>query len=154
LTKTSTRSNNRTMAIGKKASGFARIGIVLALTLAAVSCSMEGTFGFKKFGQDIYHKLQGSPEFASNEAVDWVFKFRKKYGERTIGVVYQKKELVWVDVFTTTAKIDNTTMAVYGTIKDLEPGQYQIIITELEKDNKLIDSKEFIIYEKDSDEDE
>jgi hypothetical protein len=142
------------MAIRKMARCFTRIVMVLSLALMAVSCSMEGTFGFKKFGQDTYHKLQGSPEFASDETVDWVFMFRKKYGERTIGVVYQKKELVWVDVFTTTAKIDNSTRTVYGTIKDLEPGKYQIIITELEKDNKLIDSKEFIIYEKDSDEDE
>ncbi len=132
----------------------AHIVIVLVLALGAVSCSMEGTFGFKRFGQDTYHKIQGSPEFTSDEAVDWVFLFRKKYGERSIGIVYQKKELVWVEVFTRTAKIDDTTRAVYGTIKDLEPGHYQIVITELEKDNRLIDSKDFNIYGKDADEEE
>ncbi|HNW29189.1 MAG TPA: hypothetical protein PKN50_11990, partial [Spirochaetota bacterium] len=60
----------------------AHMAIVLAVALGAVSCSMEGTFGFKKFGQDTYHKLEGTPEFASDEAVDWAFVFKKKYGER------------------------------------------------------------------------
>ncbi len=131
---------------------FAISGIILALALGTVSCSMQGTFGFKKFGQDTYHKLEGTPEFASDETVDWAFVFRQKYGERAIGVVYQKKELVWADVLTRSARIDNTSRIVYGTIKDLEPGRYQIILTELEKDNRLIDSKDFIIYEKEDEE--
>ncbi len=130
----------------------AHMAIVLAVALGAVSCSMEGTFGFKKFGQDTYHKLEGTPEFASDEAVDWAFVFKKKYGERVIGIVYQKKELVWVDVLTRSARIDNTSKIVYGTIKDLEPGEYRIILTELENGNKLIDSKDLIIYEKENDE--
>jgi hypothetical protein len=130
----------------------AHMAIVLAVALGAVSCSMEGTFGFKKFGQDTYHKLEGTPEFSSDEAVDWAFVFKKKYGERVIGIVYQKKELVWVDVLTRSARIDNTSKIVYGTIKDLEPGEYRIILTELENGNKLIDSKDLIIYEKENDE--
>ena len=130
----------------------AHMAIVLAVALGAVSCSMEGTFGFKKFGQDTYHKLEGTPEFASDEAVDWAFVFKKKYGARVIGIVYQKKELVWVDVLTRSARIDNTSKIVYGTIKDLEPGEYRIILTELENGNKLIDSKDLIIYEKENDE--
>ncbi len=133
---------------------FIPIMIVLAAVLGAVSCSMEGAFGFRKFGQDTYHRMEGAPEFASDETVDWAFVFKKKYGERTIGVVYQKKELVWVEVLTTNAKIDNFNRVVYGTIKDLDPGQYQIVITELEKDNKLIDSKDFVIYAKENDEDD
>ncbi len=132
----------------------AHIAIILALALGAVSCSMEGTFGFKKFGQDTYHRMEGTLEFASDEAVDWVFVFKKKYGERAIGVVYQKQELVWVDILTRTARISNTTRTIYGTIKDLAPGQYQIIITELEKDNALIDKKYFTVYEKENDEEE
>lgn len=134
--------------------GLAHIGIILAVSLMAFSCAMEGTFGFKKFGQDTYHRIGGTPEFASNEAVDWVFVFKKKYGERAIGVVYQKKELVWVDMLTRTARINNTSRTVYGTIKDLTPGRYQLVITELEKDNNLIDSKDFIIYEHDTEEKE
>ncbi len=137
-----------------KMRGFVHIGIILALALGTVSCAMEGTFGFKKFGQDTYHRIEGTPEFASDEAVDWAFVFKKKYGERVIGVVYQKKELVWVDVLTRTARIDNFNKVVYGTLRDLEPGEYQIIITELEKDNRRIDARDFIIYEKDSEEDE
>jgi len=66
--------------------------------------------------------------------------------------VYKKKELVWVDVLTRSVRIDDTSKIVYGTIKDLEPGEYRIILTELENGNKLIDSKDLIIYEKENDE--
>ncbi len=134
--------------------GFIHFGLVLALALGAVSCSVGGTFGFRKFGEDTYRQLKGTPEFASDEAVDWVFKFNRKHGERTIGVVYQKKELVWVEVFSRSEKIDNFKWTVYGAIRDLEPGQYQLVITDVGKDNALIDRKDFIIYEKDSGEED
>jgi hypothetical protein len=134
--------------------GFVPIGLVLALAICVVSCAVGGTFGFKKFGDDTYHQLSGTPEFASDEAVDWVYKFKRKYGERAIGIVYQKKELVWVEVLSRSENINNFNLVVYGTIKDLEPGVYQLIITDVEKDNKLIDKKDFTIYEKDRDEDD
>ena len=52
------------------------------------------------------------------------------------------------------SRIDATNKVVYGTIKNLPPGQYQIVLTDLQNDNMLIDSKDFIIYEKESDEEE
>ncbi len=134
--------------------GFVPIGLVAVLALCALSCAVGGTFGFRKFGEDTYRQLSGTPEFASDEAVDWVFKFNKKYGERAIGIVCQKKELVWVEVLSRSEKIDKFKLVVYGTIKDLAPGEYQLIITDVDNDNKLIDMKDFIIYEKESDEDD
>lgn len=131
-----------------------QICAVILLGMLAVSCGMEGAFGFKKFGQDTYHRLDGVPEFASDEAVDWVFVFKKKYGEHAVGIVYQKKELVWIEMLTRTSRIDVDNKVVYGSIKDLPPGNYQIVLTDLGNNNKLIDSKDFIIYEKEDEEEE
>jgi hypothetical protein len=131
-----------------------QIVVVLFLGMFAASCGMQGTFGFKKFGQDTFHRIDGVPEFASDEAVDWVFVFKKKYGEHAIGIVYQKKELVWIEMLSRTARIDGNSKVVYGSIKDLPPGAYQVVITDLESNNKLIDSKDFIIYGKEDEEEE
>jgi hypothetical protein len=124
------------------------VGAVLILGLLMASCKPEGTFGFRKFGEDTYHRLHDTPEFSSVEAVDWVFVFKKQYGDHVIGVIYQKKELVWVDLLTTTGKISKESKVVYGTIKDLEPGEYRIVLTDVGDDNKLINSKDFTVYEK------
>lgn len=134
--------------------GFTHIAVIVMLALLAASCSLEGQFGFRKFGEDTYRRTNETPEFAANEAVDWVYVFKKKHGERGIGVVYRKKELVWVEMLSKVSRIDATNKVVYGTIKNLPPGQYQIVLTDLQNDNMLIDSKDFIIYEKESDEEE
>jgi hypothetical protein len=134
--------------------GVTYIAFIVVLSLAAASCSLEGKFGFKRFGEDTYRRTSETPEFASNEAVDWVYVFSKKYGERQIGVVYRKKELVWVEMLTRVSKIDETNKVVYGTIKNLPPGHYQIVLTDLQNNNGFIDSKDFIIYEKENDEED
>ncbi|MBN2159660.1 MAG: hypothetical protein JW807_09710 [Spirochaetes bacterium] len=123
------------------------MALILLVALFAISCGLHGEFGFKKFGEDAYRRIDSVPEFAGGEAVDWVYAIRKVSGEMDIGVVYQKKELVWVEVYTQTSRINKKSRAVYGTIKDLDPGEYQILITDARGDNRLIDSKHFIIYE-------
>jgi hypothetical protein len=115
---------------------------------------MEGQFGFRKFGEDTYRRTNETPEFASNEAVDWVYVFKKKHGTREIGVVYRKKELVWVEMLARVSRIDTGNKVAYGTIKNFPPGHYQVVLTDLQNDNTLIDSKDFIIYVKDSSEEE
>jgi hypothetical protein len=124
---------------------------MLMLSLAAGSCSMEGKFGFKRFGEDIYRRASETPEFASSETVDWVYVFDKNYGERPIGIVYRKKEVVWVEMLSKAGKIDENSKIIYGTIKNFPPGHYQIVLTDLKNDNAFIDSKDFMIYEKDDD---
>lgn len=122
---------------------------ILALSFAALSCGgMKGEFGFKRFGEDAYRRAVEVPEFLSDEEIAWVYRFRKKYGERDIGVICQKKELVWVEVFSKVDRIDNTRRNIYGDIRGLEPGEYRIVLTELRRDNRLIDSADFIIYER------
>lgn len=130
------------------------IAFILMLSLAASSCSMEGKFGFKRFGEDAYRRTSETPEFASNEKVDWVYVFDRQYGERSIGIIYRKKEVVWVEMLTKVSRIDEGNKIVYGTIKNLPPGHYQIVLTDLKNGSGFIDSKDFIIYEKDSDAEE
>lgn len=132
----------------------AYISFILILSLVAGSCSMEGKFGFKRFGEDTYRRTSETPEFASNETVDWVYVFSKQYGERHIGIVYRKKETVWVEMLTKESRIDESTKIVYGAIKNFPPGHYQIVLTDLKNDSRFIDGKDFIIYEKDNDEEE
>ena len=115
---------------------------------------VKGDFGFKKFGDETYHRIDGTPEFASDEAIDWVFRLSRKYGERDIGIVLQKKELVWVEISTRSQRITTADRALYGTIKDLQPGEYKLVLTLVKSDNELIDSKNFIVYEKEGDADE
>jgi len=134
--------------------GYTYIVFIVMLSLAAGSCSTEGKFGFKRFGEDTYRRTSETPEFASNEAVDWVYVFSKKFGDRSIGVVYRKKEVVWVEMLTKVSRIDEGNKVVYGTIKNFPPGHYQIVLTDLRNDSRLIDSKDFIIYEKENDEEE
>jgi hypothetical protein len=134
--------------------GYINIAFIVMLSLVAASCSIEGKFGFRRFGEDTYRRISETPEFASNETVDWVYVLKMKYGERQIGAVYRKKELVWVEMLTRVSKIDEGNKVVYGTIKNLPPGRYQIVLTDLQNDNALIDSKDFIIYDKESDEED
>jgi hypothetical protein len=127
--------------------------LLLALVALSFSCGVKGEFGFRKFGDDTYHRIEATPEFASDDAVDWVFKLDKKYKDKDIGVVLQKKELVWVEVYTRSQHISLADSAIYGTIKDLQPGEYQLVLTLVKDDNSLIDSKGFVIYEKEEEED-
>jgi len=131
-----------------KVSSIACIALLLAVT--ALSCGgVKGEFGFKRFGDDTYHRIDGTPEFLSDEEVAWVFKLEKKYSERNIGIICQKKEMVWVDVTNSSQKITEASKAIYGTIKDFQPGEYRIILTLVKDGNDLIASKDFIIYERD-----
>ncbi len=133
-----------------KFSSIACIALLLAVT--ALSCGVRGEFGFKRFGDDTYHRIDGLPEFPSDEEVAWVFMLKKKYTDRDIGTIFQKKELVWVDVISKVQRITETDKAVYGTIREFQPGEYRIILTQVKDANRIIDSKEFIIYERDDEE--
>jgi hypothetical protein len=130
------------------------LALLLAMTALALSClGVKGDFGFKRFGDDTYHRIAGTPEFPSDESIDWVFKLSKKYSDRDIGIVIQKKELVWVEISTKSQHITEASEALYGTIRDLQPGEYRLVLTLVKKDNELIDSKDFIVYEKEEDPD-
>ena len=80
--------------------------------------------------------------------------FKKKYGERVIGIVYQKKELVWVDVLTQGRGSARPTRPSTAPSKTSSRESTRSSSRSLKNDNKLIDNKDFIIYEKENDEEE
>jgi len=128
--------------------------IVLIPVLFAVSCSKsKGDFAFKRFHDGTFKKISSIPEFSSDEEIKWIYRFRKKTGNQKIGVIIQKKEVVWVDIFTGIESISPTYSIINGIIKELKPGDYKIILSDMTDgtDIELIDEKEFIIYNKDDD---
>jgi hypothetical protein len=115
--------------------------------LIFVSCTKTaGDFAFKGFFDDTYRKIAGTPEFPSDREIKWVFAFSAAQGAKAIGVVYLKKELVWVEIMTESEGIEPGHSIVYGTIKGLRPGKYQIVLTDPAEDNREIARKDFVIY--------
>ncbi len=137
----------------RRAIGTGAFLLIIAAVLTVTSClKMDGDFAFKKFPSDSYRKIEGTPEFSRDENVDWVFAFSRKHGDREIGVVYVKKEVILVEVQAYSAKINRASRIVYGTIKDFQPGEYQIVLTDVMNNNQEIARKDFIIYAKDEEE--
>jgi hypothetical protein len=120
--------------------------LALAALLASSCAKLEGDFAFKKFHDDAYRKIENTPEFSSDDEIRWVFAFTTKQDQRDIGVVYLKKELVWVEMQSYRSKIDAISKIVYGTIKDFPPGEYQIVLTDVKNNNQEIARKGFIIF--------
>ena len=79
--------------------GFTHIAAIVMLALLAASCPLEGQFGDRKFGEDTYRRTNETPEFGTNEAVDWVYVFKKKHGERESASYTGKRTGVGRDAF-------------------------------------------------------
>ncbi len=121
----------------------------LALMLVLPGCRrLSGDFGFKTFMDDTYRKVPGIPEIKKSETVDWVFVFNDLTSKQTINVFIMKKELIWVEVWRDTVKINKTKSIIYGKIENMDEGNYKLVIS---KDKSIISEKDFIIY---SDEDD
>ena len=103
----------------------------------------EGEFAFRWGIDDRFKRVDGIPEFPQQERIDWCFAFKKDYGERDIGVLVMKKEIVWVDVATHREKINSSKRVIFGSIEEYTEGRYKLIITE---NNEIIGEKEFIVY--------
>ncbi len=110
----------------------------------------KGEFGFKTWKDDIYRKKQDPLEFSVTDEIRWVYRFPLNVAAMPVGVIYMKKEIVWVDMETYAVKVDGMNRHVYGTIKDFPVGEYKIVLVEPGEENRLIDEKYFSIY---SDED-
>lgn len=122
--------------------------IVLFNFSVFVSCGKPGgEFAFKLPEDKGYKKINSTPEFDSNVAVNWIFNLNSVRGRTDYGIIILKKELVWVDILAYTDYTDSEKKNIYGTIKDLEPGDYRLIITEIDEDDqKSIGEIEFYIY--------
>ena len=117
--------------------------IVLALL---VSCGkLKGEFAIKNAMDDNYRRITRSLEFAREDEIQWAYIFQNNKIRHKIGVIILKKELVWVEVTSYTSIIDINNNIVHGTIKDYPPGDYQIVLTDVENNN-FIEKKDFLIY--------
>lgn len=131
-----------------------KYAVLLISCLFFLSCGkLAGKFAFQGEDDKGYKINQSRLEFDSAKETKWVYTFNTTPSGRIhLGVVLLKKELGWVDILTTSDYIDPMKNIVYGTLKDLEPGSYKIVIVEVTIDgNKKIDEVEFNLY---SDEEE
>jgi len=128
----------------KTAAFFLLLGFV-----SAPGCGeLSGQFGFKTFMDQAYKKVASVPEFPGNERIQWVFVFDEVKGKHSVGVIIQKKEIVWADVVKETKWITKERNIIYGTIENYAEGEYKILILE---NNKIIGKQDFLVYQNDED---
>jgi len=125
---------------------------MISVSVCIACSSMKGEFGFKTFRDDTYRKWPDPLEFSSSDEVQWVYQFPLNVGERKIGVIYMKKELLWVEVESTVQKVNPMARQVYGTIKSFPDGDYKIILVDVDGENRLIEARFFSIYTDEVDE--
>ncbi len=127
---------------------------VFFLLLILLSCGkLKGEFAFKTPEDKGYKINQSRFEFDASKEIDWIFRFDSETRHRiNLGVIILKKELGWIDILTTSDYIDPLKNILYGKLKDMEPGEYKIVIVEpTPEGNKIIDEIEIYLY---SDEEE
>jgi len=127
---------------------YSSVVVPLMFLLLLVSCSkIDGFFAFKKFQDTSYKKYSIHKEFSRNESVKWMFVASKVSSPTKIGVLLLKRELVWVPVSSRKEIIHLTKRRIYGEIKDLEAGNYKILITNIKKGNSIVGQCLFKVFE-------
>ncbi|MDY6968112.1 MAG: hypothetical protein SVR08_05590 [Spirochaetota bacterium] len=120
---------------------------IALISISIFGCKKQkGEFAFKSYLDETYKKMSGIPEFNIREKINWVYIFNQVNDIHNINVVLLMKEAIWVDVNTRTEKITPMNKIIYGEIKNLEQGKYRILLSE---GGRVIDKKEFIIYNTD-----
>lgn len=122
--------------------------ILLIVTLALTSCSkLRGEFGFRYAEDKGYKRNMTRYEFDASKEVQWIYQFGSVGSRASIGVILLKKEIGWVDIVTSQDYVDEVKHIVYGTLKELEPGDYKLVLTEVtQSGNRQIDECEFYLY--------
>ena len=108
--------------------------------------TLKGEFGFKTPRDDFYRKWNGRYEFDSSMEVKWVYRFHSIPSRGRVGVIYLKKEVVWMEIDTTVESIGPERQHVFGTIYNLPEGRYKIVLVNGDEENKVIDTLEFTVY--------
>jgi hypothetical protein len=110
-------------------------------------CSKEkGEFAYKFADMDGYRRLDSEAEFSINDRIQWIYKFPKSKEDRKLGIVVQKKETVWVDVYKDKGVVFPASGIYYGEIDSLEEGRYRITVMQLDGlDYKFYDEIEIIV---------
>jgi len=128
------------------------LSLLLLSLIPAFSCQkLSGEFAFKTHDDQGYKLIRNKLEFSAAEEIDWVYKFNSTPSQRIqIGVVIYKKELGWIDLITLTDYIDFTKNIIYGKLKELEPGEYKIVLVRTGRSglgsNEIIDEVEIYLY--------
>lgn len=123
--------------------------LLLLLLLFTISCGkLKGEFAFQTPEDKGYKINQNRYEFDITKEINWIYKFDSMPGKRIkLGVVIMKKEIGWIDIVTTSDYIDPMKNIIYGTLKELEPGEYKIVIVEpTSEGNRTIDEVEIYLY--------
>jgi len=127
--------------------------IILSLLLPLACGKIKGEFAFQTPLDKSYKIKQERLEFNVSDEIKWVYKITTAPSKKTkLGIIIMKKELGWVDIISMPDYVDELKSIVYGTIKDFEPGDYRIVITEITDDETIIiDKCDFYLF---SDEEE
>ena len=122
--------------------------LFFAFSAVLLSCGKpSGEFAFKLPEDKGYKKPAVFQEFNSADEVSWIYSFSSIRGRLKLGVILLRKELVWVDVLSYSDYADSEKRRIYGEIKGLEPGDYRLMITEInENDRVVLDEIEFYIF--------
>lgn len=117
--------------------------IFSVLIISLIACSgIKGQFAYKTLQMDSYRKMINNKEFISNEKIDWIYKIDSLAEKTVISTVVLKKEIVWVDVSKKIQTVLPASPYIYGEIKNLNTGDYKIILL---KKNKIISEISFKI---------
>ncbi len=159
LMKISTRLNNSITPYGTSRLRKITVNCILILmnsivVVLVLSCmGPKGVFAVKFPGEDVYRRVDTPLEVPHDREVSWIYSFDRGTDTR-IGVIIQKKEIVWVEIMSRMVRIEPGNQVIYGSIKDLEPGTYQILLTRLADENEIIDSFDFFVYAREDEEED
>ncbi len=111
------------------------------------SCGgIKGEFAIKHLSDDYYKKINGSLEVRKNSELAWIFKIKRPPENRNIGIIYLKKELMWVEIYKTSYTVNKTNNIIYGNFSNFSDGEYQLVLTDVSFKNAVIDTLPFTIY--------
>ncbi len=131
---------------------FHRLIIFFIIVFLSSCGNIKGEFSFKNPGDDEYRKKHDPIEVASNAELLWIYKFPGSYkSAKKFSVIYKKKELVWVDIINYTDEIFHEKSQLFGSIKDLPAGEYELVIFNIGT-KKITDSLFFKVYDAEDDE--
>ena len=121
--------------------------LLVFLCLLVSFCSKDkGEFAYKFADMDGYRRLDPGAEFSINDKIYWIYKFPQSKEVRKLGIVVQKKETVWVDVYKDKAAVLPASGIYYGEIDSLEEGRYRISVMLLDGlDYKFYDDIEIVV---------
>lgn len=128
---------------------------ILIIIILFSSCGgQKGEFAVKKNFDENYRRVSGILEFSVKDRVAWVYHLKKKGNKLSIGIIIMKKEIVWVEIKSTSQRLDIENRTIYGTIASFPSGEYKVVLTDINNDNSLIGEMPFYIYDDEDDWDE